>query len=320
MFERDPNPLEIEILVLPETTLMLFAAIVEPLRALNRVMGQELYRWQAVSIDGAPVATASGVPVPVNEPFRPEGAGPLFVTASYNVASQFAPGVIRPLAQAGRLRPVIAGIEAGGWVLAQAGMLNGHRATTHWEDLDAFAGRFAEIDVVAQRWVRDRRRLTTAGAAPTLDMMLDLIAARQGRARASDVARLLNYRPSEAPAGGRPGLGDPAVAKVLALMDAHLDDPLPVAELARAAGLSPRHLQNRFRAALGTAPQAHYLGLRLTAARRLLLETRAPVLDVAAATGFASPAGFARAYRRLHGESPSATRHARARPVVSGLD
>ncbi|MEL6476672.1 MAG: GlxA family transcriptional regulator [Pseudomonadota bacterium] len=318
MFHRSHAPLDLDILVLPETTLMLFAAIVEPLRAANRVMGQELYRWHVQSMEGRPVETASGVPVPVEGRFQTAGGRPLFVTASYNVQAHAGPEVIRSLGQAARGRPVIAGAEAAGWPMAEAGLLNGHRATTHWEDLDAFAARYGEVEVVAERFVRDNGRITTAGAAPTLDLMLELIGARQGVARASDVARLLNYRPGSEPLGARSGVTDPAVARVVALMDAHLDDPMPVAQMAQAVGLSPRHLQTRFRAALGMAPQAHYLGLRLGAARRLLIETRMPVLEVAAATGFASPAGFARAYRRQYRESPRETRKtAQARHTVS---
>lgn len=309
MFVPDPHPLELEVLVAPETTLILFAAIVEPLRAANRVMGRGLYRWHVTSIDGRPVKTAAGVPVPVDGAFDPAGTRPLLVTGSYNILDYAGPRLLRLLAQAGRSRRLIGGVEAGGWLLARAGLLNGHRATTHWEDLDAFATRFPDLEVVEERIVRDRSRLTTAGSAPTLDLMLELIASRQGPGRALDVARLLNYQP--AAAGGRarrPGLRDPAVARAVDLMERHLDDPLSIARIARLAGLSPRHLQSRFVAALGAAPQAHYRGLRLGEARRLLLESRMPVLDIAAATGFASPAGFARAYRGWHGESPSETR------------
>ncbi|MEM7505865.1 MAG: helix-turn-helix domain-containing protein [Pseudomonadota bacterium] len=309
MFEPDPHPLELEVLVTPETTLILFAAIVEPLRAANRVTGRQHYRWRVTSIDGGSVQTAAGVPVPVDETFDPSGTRPLLVTGSYNILDHASPKLVRLLAQAGRNRGIIGGVEAGGWLLGLAGLLNGYRATAHWEDLNAFAARFQEVEVVEERVVRDRGRVTTAGSAPTLDLMLELIASRQGPARALDVARLLNYQFS-APGRGTPrqGLRDPAVARATDLMQRHLDDPLSIAQIARLAGLSTRHLQSRFVAALGAAPQAHYMGLRMTEARRLLLEGQHKVLDVAAATGFASPAGFARAYRRWHGERPSETR------------
>jgi transcriptional regulator GlxA family with amidase domain len=72
--------------------------------------------------------------------------------------------------------------------------------------------------------------------------------------------------------------------------------------------VSTRHLQTLFAEHFGTSPYAHYLALRLNRARRLLIETRAPALEIAEMTGFASPASFTRAYRRQHGESPRETR------------
>lgn len=306
MFETDPEPLEIEVLVLPETTLILFAALVEPLRAANRVLGRTLYRWRVSSVDGAPVETAAGVPIPVAGAFSPEGRLPLFVASSYGTDRHVTAPLRHAVAQAARTRPVVGGVEAGVWLLAHAGILDGHRATTHWEDLAAFTARFPDIDVVEAPIVRDGTRVTTSGAVPTLDLMLDLIALRQGAARARDVARLLNHAP--APARGGTRLRDAQVARAVEIMERSLDDPLEIRTIARQAGLSTRHLQARFHKALGTGPQAHYLGLRLHEARRLLIETDLAILEVAAATGFASPSAFSRAYRRQHGEAPSATR------------
>ncbi|MEM9097538.1 MAG: GlxA family transcriptional regulator [Pseudomonadota bacterium] len=311
MFDPDPSVLEIEVLVAPETTLMLFASIVEPLRAANRTLGRRIYRWRMSSFDGAPVETASGVTIPVAGPFRAEGTAPLFVAASYHPEDHLTSDIQRRLGQAASTRPMIGAVEAGTWFIAHAGLLNGYRATTHWEDLDAFASRFPEIEVVGRRFLRDRNRFTSAGSGPTLDLMIDLIRTRQGEARALDVARLLNYEPGlDQPwkSVTRPGIRDPKVARAVWLMDETLDEPVSVAEIARQTGLSTRQLQARFQTDLGAGPKAHYLGLRLGAARRLLIETREPVVDIAAATGFSSPAVFSRAYRRQHGESPSETR------------
>lgn len=307
MFTSDPELLDLEVLVVPETTLILFAAIVEPLRAANRVAGRLLYRWQASSIDGQPAETATGVPIPVNGPFRAEGTLPLIVTGSYRIHAYLADPVIQALSRAGRHRPMIGGVEAGAWMLAHAGLLNGQAATTHWEDLNAFAARFPDIRVEEQPSLRSRTRFTTAGAGPTLDLMLDLIAMRQGRALALEVSRLMNFLPRAAASRRDPGL-DPVVAGVVEVMTRNLDDPIPISVLAHDAGLSARHLQARFQQALGRAPYAHYLNLRLEEARRLLRETPLPVVEVAAATGFASPAGFTRAYRRRNAETPSDTR------------
>lgn len=91
-------------------------------------------------------------------------------------------------------------------------------------------------------------------------------------------------------------------------MEGNLAEPLSMAEIARRAGVSPRHLQALFRAALGVAPKAHYLDLRLGHAMHLLRETRRSIAAIAAETGFADPSAFSGAYLRKLGERPSQTR------------
>lgn len=316
MFDSDPRPLAVELMVAPQSTLIEVACVVEPLRAANRMLGRAQFSWVITTPDGAPAPTQAGVPIPAARAFDPQAsADPLFVIGSYAIAEAMSPGLIRRLGQAARVRPVIVGIEAGAWLIARAGLLTGRRATTHWEDLDAFAAAFPDIAVTAARVVRDGNRVTTGGAGAALDLMLELIRLRLGYALSREVARLFIYEPP--PTAAAAGLilarpREPRLARAVETMEAHLDDPVPVARLARLVGVSPRQLQTLFHAGFGVGPRTHYLSLRLNRARRLLLETRAPVLDIAAATGFATPASFARAYRRLHGESPTRTRAAAA--------
>src|SRR3546814_5347751 len=155
------------------------------------------YRWTLTTPDGGPVMTTSGIPIPAMRAFTPQGSrDPLLVVASYNVMEQASPGLIKRLGQAAPARPMIGSVEAGAWLLALAGLLNGRRATTHWEDLDDFAARFPEIDVRPDRFVIDGRRFPTGGASPALAMMLELIRARQGYPLALDVAKLFPLYPS----------------------------------------------------------------------------------------------------------------------------
>ena len=91
-------------------------------------------------------------------------------------------------------------------------------------------------------------------------------------------------------------------------MEANLAEPRPITRIARAAGVGARHLQTLFRDNLGVTPYGYYQAVRLNRARRMLIETRRPALEIAEATGFASPSSFTRAYRRQHGESPRETR------------
>jgi transcriptional regulator GlxA family with amidase domain len=98
-------------------------------------------------------------------------------------------------------------------------------------------------------------------------------------------------------------------------MEAALDDPMPLAEIARNLGTSPRSLQQQFRLRLNTTPQDHYLQLRLAEARRLVTDTETPLMDVAIATGFTSQSSFARAFRTAHGTSARDLRQDSLRPT-----
>ena len=312
VFTDTPEPLGIELLVLPGATLMLVAAVIEPLRAANRLLGRAQFSWHITTPDGLPADTQAGIPIPAAARFAPAGAAPLFVTASYGWQAHARPALLARLASAARTRPLIAGIESGALLLARAGLLNGRRATTHWEDIDTLTADFPEVEVVAERFVIDGARATTGGTGPALELMLTLIRRRLGYALALEIAKLF-VTEQAAPAAQSPALAlarprDPAVARAVAAMEANLDEPLPIDRVARLAGISARHLQNRFRAVFGVAPHAHYLALRLAHARRLLIETEHPVLEIAGRAGFSGASAFARAYRQAHGETPAETR------------
>ncbi|MFQ5567337.1 MAG: GlxA family transcriptional regulator [Paracoccaceae bacterium] len=317
MFAPDPAPLEIEVLVIPESTLISAAAVIEPMRAANRVLGRRQFGWTVTTPDGAPAPTHSGIPAPAARPFDPlASAAPLIVIGSFNIATHMTAGLVRRLGRAGRARPMIGGVEAGAWVMARAGLLTGRRATTHWEDLEDFAAAFPDIDVVPRRFVIDGNRFTTGGAGPALDLMLELIRVRLGYPLSLEVARMFIYeqssRADQAPALTLARPRQPQLARAIEVMEANLSEPQSIPRIARAAGVGARHLQTLFRDNLGVTPYAYYQAVRLNRARRMLIETRLPALEIAEAAGFASPASFARAYRRQHGESPRETR-ARAR-------
>ncbi len=316
MFHPDPAPLELEILVVPEATLILVANVIEPLRAANRVLGRRQYRWTITTPDGKPALTTSGIAIPAARAFAPRASrDPLLVIASYNAASYGTPDLLKRLRQAAQLRPTIGSVEGGAWLLAKAGLLDFRKATTHWEDLDDFAARFPDIDVRPDRFVIDGPRFTSGGASPALDMMLELIRARQGYPLALEVAKLFIYdqsriseEPQRAPSLGRLVSREPRVAAAVRAMEQHIEEPLAMPQVASAAGVSLRRLQSLFLETLKVTPHAYYSALRLNVARRTLIETRQSVAEIAAACGFNSAAVFARAYRGEYGESPSETR------------
>lgn len=312
---RSGRTWHIDVLVVPAFSLMSLSATIEPLRAANRASAKDLYRWRLLSIDGASPVSSSGIPIVVEAKFAAaEARDALFVVAAFG-AQRHAIGVSSSLRRLARRDILLGGIESGGWMLAKAGLLDGYRATTHWEDIEEFASAFPAVTVVNQRYVIDRGRCTTGGAAPTLDMILDLIRAQHGLAVALDAASIFIYdqknlaqQPQHIVLVGDLRTSDPALARAIGIMEASLAAPISIETIARQAGLSKRNLQLRFQARFAASPHGYYLNLRLAAARRMLQQTKNTIADIAAAFGFGSSSAFARAFRTRYGESPIAAR------------
>jgi transcriptional regulator GlxA family with amidase domain len=316
MFTDPEKTLDIDILVVPDTNLLLVASVIEPLRAANRVSGMDLYRWRIFSPDGQPIETRSRIPIPVDGPFRPEReTQPLFVVSSYSWRDAATSSLKRMLSQTARFRSMMAGIESGAWLLAESSLLDGFQATAHWEDFEDFAAAYPQIEAVRDRFVIDRKRITTGGSLPTVDLMLDVIRRRQGYSLALEVSRLFIYEQSgfradntAMPSTGSLRMIDERVSQAVRLMEENIEQPMLLSRLSKRVGLSPRHLQTLFQETIGVGPHVHYLAVRLNAARRKVIETRVPFADIALATGFNSASAFSRAYRSHFRESASETR------------
>ena len=313
IFQPSRDPLTIALLVLPQASILEVASALDPLRNANRQLGHEAYRWRVVSPDGAPVPLTCGIELPSSGPLsHAAGAEALIVAAGYRLAEVATRPLIHDLRRIAPRFALVGGIDAAPWVLARAGLLDGYRATVHWEDLEDLAAAHPHIDVVPDRFVIDRNRVTIAGAAPAADFMLHLIRTRHGaplarQVAASFLATVRNGHEPQIAKASAPAL-DPRVAAALARMEARIDSPESASDTAKAVGLSPRRLESLFHQALGTTPAAHALGLRLQAARRMLTDTRHPLAEVALRAGFSSPSTLSRAFRARFGQPPGALR------------
>lgn len=303
-------------LLVPDFAMMAYAAASEPLRAANRISGRALYRWRHFSPDGGPVMASSGVPiVPEGRVGDSAALDILFVFAGGDPAGFDHPPTLAWLRALARRGVVLAGISAGPWILAKAGLLAGRRATIHWEHLPAFVEEFPDVETTGTVFETDGDIMTCAGGVAALDMMMEWIGRDHGHDLATAVgdwflrqelrggAAAQRMSPSD-----RFGVSDPRLVRVLAHMDAD-----PVAEhrraaLARLAGLSVRRLEALFADQLGTTIGRHALGLRLDRARRLLTQSTLSVIEVATDCGFASASHFSRAYRARFGLPPRAER------------
>ena len=312
IFRADSALLKLVFLILTGSSIMCVASAIDPLRAANRVAGREVFTWTLVSPDGGAPVTTCGLPIGVEGAFRPDlAADVIIVIGGFGSRLQATPGLTADLRRAARVARAIGGIEAGAWVLGRAGFLEGRSATTHWEDLEDFAAAFPGANVRPDRYVIDGPVFTTGGASPTFDLMLHLVRTRLGMAVALDVASVFIYEQAREATEAQPlvSLGrldgyDPRVAQAIRLMETHVDQPLPVSAIARRTGVTARTLEKNFVKAIDETPGAYYLRLRLSAARRLVLDTPIPMADIAARTGFSSAAAFSRAFASAFGKSP----------------
>ena len=318
VFLPEQDRLAVTVLVFSGASIMCVASAIDPLRAANRIAGETKFEWQLVSAAGDAAITTCGLPVAVAGPFEPDSAPDMLVIiAGFGVERHATPALLASIRRAARRARAVGGVEAGTWLVARAGLLEGRAATTHWEDLEDFASAFPGVDVRPDRYVIDGPVFTSGGASPTFDLMLHLIRARLGMAAALDVASVFIYDQTRAAADAQPlvSLGrldgwDPRLAQAIRLMEAHVDRPLTVAAIARRVMVTPRTLETVFRKSVGETPGAYYLRLRLNAARRLVVDTRVAMADIAARTGFSSAGAFSRAFSRAFKDAPTRLRRA----------
>lgn len=312
IFVSERAPLKVTFLVFSGSSIMCVASAVDPLRAANRISGETLFDFKLVSVTGEAPVTTCGLPVAVSGRFdAAEPTDMLVVVAGFGTQNYATSALLAGLRRAARAARACGGVEAGTWLVARAGLLEGRSATTHWEDMEDFSAAFPGVDVRPDRYVIDGPVFTSGGASPTFDLMLHLVRTRLGMAAALDVASVFIYDQARAATDAQPlvSLGrldgyDPRLAQAIRLMEAHVDQPLTIDAVAKRAGVTARTLESIFRKSIGETPGAYYLRLRLSAARRLVVDTRVAMADIAGRTGFSSAAAFSRAFSRAFGEAP----------------
>ena len=207
----------------------------------------------------------------------------------------------------------------GAYLLAQTGLLDGRRATTHWMYASEFAGLYPAIDVDRDVLFVDAGGglYTSAGTAAGIDLCLHIVRLDHGAEVANKVARRMVVPPQRD--GGQaqfvdapmPELcADDPIARTLDWAIAHLDEPMTVDDLAGRAMLSPRSFARRFRAATGTTPMQWLLGQRVLHAQRLLETSDLTVDRVAERCGFGTATALRVHFRRIVGTTPMAYRRA----------
>lgn len=299
-------------LLLPQFSMIAFAAAIEPLRLANRLARRTLYAWRLVSQDGEAAICSNGARVLVDGPLAEvERDATVLACGGLDVQRAATRPTLTWLRRQARLGARLGALCTGSHLLARAGLLDGRRCTIHWENRPAFVEAFPEVAVTSRVYEIDGDRMTCAGGAAAADMMLETIARDHGAELARQVAdqMILSSLRSGAEeqrlsVPSRLGTRHPRLSAIITRMEENLEDPVSPPDLAADAGMSTRQLERLFRRYLGKSPKRYYMALRLQHARGLLLQTDMSVISVALASGFTSPSHFSKCYRAQFGRTP----------------
>lgn len=231
----------------------------------------------------------------------------LVICGGYRTELRASDEFIQLLKTAAGLGITLAGLWNGAWFLGRAGLLAGYRCAIHPEHRPALAEFCKATQVSSEPYVIDRDRLTASSPSGAFHMALDWIKGLHDKALVEGIEDILAFeesryrriKPTENICLSAP------LREVVKLMDANLEEPLELEQLAAYAGRSRRQLERLFREQLGTTPQRYYLELRITEARRLLQHTELSQVDVLVACGFVSPSHFSKCYSSYFGYRPS---------------
>ncbi|WP_374600411.1 helix-turn-helix domain-containing protein [Niveibacterium sp.] len=279
--------------------------------------GVPRFDLQVCAAETGPLRTTAGFRVQVDHGLEALARAQIVIVPSWRDPAECAPQALCEALRAAHAQGAqLVGLCLGAFVLADAGLLDGRRATTHWAAAHAFAQRYPKVVLDADvLYVEDGPMLTSAGTAAGIDCCLHLLRQRYGGEVANRVARRLVTPPHRQ--GGQaqfieqPLPAHPRDSRLTDLLDwvrAHLDQPHSLDSLAARTLMSRRTFTRHFRQITGTTVGDWLLGERLALSQRLLETTDQPVERIAALAGFGSAVSLRQHFGRAFGVSPSAWR------------
>jgi transcriptional regulator GlxA family with amidase domain len=287
-------------------------AVPDMLLAKVEVDGRPGYEVELCTPDPGIVATSGGADVVIRGGLDAVGRADTVIVAGTGAAEHPDPRILDALRTAAQAGKRVASICTGAFVLAEAGLLDGRRATTYWTHTQELAERYPSVVVQPDvLFVQDGRLLTSSGYAAGIDLCLHLVRTDYGAAIANTVARLALVAPVRP--GGQAQFTDTplppetgtSLAETRAWIMTRLDRPLTLTDLARHAAVSVRTLTRRFHAETGLSPLQWLLHQRVDRARELLETTGLPVDQVARASGLGTADSLRQHLLRRVGLTPS---------------
>ena len=309
-------PKRVGFLLMDQFTLISLSSAIDPLRVANLLSDTTLYSWHLIGSGERDQVSSDGIRVGLDYTLSDEVDLDLVIVVGWIDIEQSVQrsdlAWLRKQAQKG---VQMGALCTGSYVLASAGLLNGYQCSAHWDCLTLLTEQFPAIDFNSHLYTIDRDRLTCTGGTVPLHMMLSVIAKRHPQSLVDGVADMLvcERHRSDAemqviPMWSRKADMQPKLKEVLQLMDANLEEPITLQELADYVSLSRRQLERLFLKYLYSTPSRYYLKLRLDRARRLLKQTSRSIVEITSMCGFVSTTHFSRCYRKYMGVSPKSDR------------
>lgn len=270
------------------------------------------YEFHTCSPGGKPVRTKSGWLLTPTADLAPLEEADLVAVPAYPLDSSAPPEVTAALRRAAERGAYVLSVCSGAFLLAEAGLLEGRRCTTHWQYADELVRRYPDLKVDPDvLYVADDKIMTSAGTAAGIDLCLHLVRREHGSAIANALARRMVVPPHrdggqaqyvEAPV---PRTADaPTLEPLLSWLVTTLDRDHTVESLAARAHMSSRTFARRFRAETGTTPHDWLTAQRVLLARRLLEDTELGVDAIALRSGFGTAAMLRHHFTKRVGTTP----------------
>lgn len=271
------------------------------------------YRIRIGSVEGLPVRSSSGLRMLPDVGLADAGGADLIIVPGGAGTKAGDPRLVAWLREHGPRAKRLMSVCTGAFLLAEAGLLDGRRATTHWDHCGSLARRFPQVAVDPDPiFVRDGHVATSAGVTSGIDLALSLVEDDLGRDVALAIARHLvmflrrpgGQRQFSVQLAAQVAARDP-LREVQRFAAEYPAADLSVPALAKRANLSPRQFSRAFAAEVGTPPGRYVDQVRLEAARRLLEEGSSGVEEIARACGYGTPEAMRRAFVRELGVGPA---------------
>lgn len=287
-----------------------------PLAAFDfvpRFFRRKFYSLEVLSLEGGPVLSCAGVPVGTS--CLSEAQLDTLIIVGGEIPSMLCPSNVQQVARVAETTGRVASVCTGAFLLAEMGLLDSRRATTHWRNARQLQQRYPSVKVEADRiFVADGPIWTSAGTTAGIDLALALIELDIGLDVANSISRelVVYHRRS----GGQSQFSamsslDPASDRIrfaLAFARDHLHEDLSIHRLADAVNLSVRQFGRRFQKETGITPAKAVERLRVEAARVRVEDGSEAVERIARSVGFGDPERMRRAFIRVLGAPPQAVR------------